>query len=123
MGVLPVHYDKATIKELTKELSIGGIQGAIYGAMISISTGFLLKRFSTVYRNVRAQVRVFYHCAWISMGSVFVADKQLIKFQEKYYENEYHRRQQALDIAADKGLYLDDQDVVKSTTTEGVHYD
>lgn len=86
------------------------------GAAIGITSALLLRRYSTVYRNVRMQVRVFYHCSWISMGAVFTADKQLIKFQERYYQNELKRRERILDEAAERGIFLEEESVLKSTT-------
>ncbi|SCU81145.1 LAMI_0B04962g1_1 [Lachancea mirantina] len=114
--VQPVHYDPATIKELTRELLVAAGIGAAKGALIGVTSAFLLRRFSTVYRNVRTPVRVFYHSAWISMGAVFHADKQLIKFQNKYYEREIARRSRILDEAADRGIFLEEESIVSSTT-------
>lgn len=85
--------------------------------MISVVSSLLLRRFSTVFRNVRNQVKVFYHCSWISMGAVFQADKQLLKFQSKYYETELRRREKILDEAADRGIFLEEESVVSSTTS------
>lgn len=116
-GVQPIHYDRETIKELTKEILTASGIGAFRGAIIGLTTALLLRRFSTVYRNVRTQVRVFYHCSWISMGAVFYADKQLIKFQNRYYENEIKRRSRILDEAAERGIFLEEDSVVTSTTS------
>lgn len=90
--------------------------GAAQGALISITTGLILRRVSTVYKNVRTPVRVFYHCSWISMGAVFRADKQLIIFQNNYYANEMKRRSQILDEAADRGIFLEEDFVSDSVT-------
>ncbi|KAL6944776.1 hypothetical protein ACO0RG_001530 [Hanseniaspora osmophila] len=114
MSVKPVHYDKDSIKELTKELLVAGTKGAVQGAIISITTGLLLKRFSPTYRNVRNQVKVFYHSAWIASGSTFQCDKQLIKFQERYYQSELDRRSRILDEAAERGIFLEEDMVSKS---------
>ncbi|SCU97682.1 LADA_0H07646g1_1 [Lachancea dasiensis] len=116
-GVQPIHYDPETVKELTRELFIASGIGALRGAAIGLTTGLLLRRFSTVYRHVRTQVRVFYQISWISMGAVFYADKQLIKFQNRYYEKETKRRSRILDEAADRGIFLEDDSVVTSTTS------
>ena len=86
------------------------------GALISITTGLILRRVSTVYRDVRMQVRVFYHCSWISMGAVFRADKQLIIFQNNYYANEMQRRSKILDEAADRGVFLEEDFISDSVT-------
>lgn len=51
------------------------------------------------------------------MGAVFYADKQLIKFQERYYENELKRRSRILDEAADRGIFLEEDAVVQGTTS------
>lgn len=115
--VQPIHYDPASVKQLTKEILVASGIGAVKGAVIGITTALLLRRFSTVYRHVRTQVRVFYHSAWISMGAVFYADKQLIKFQERYYENELKRRSRILDEAADRGIFLEEDAVVQGTTS------
>ncbi|SCV04359.1 LAME_0H17810g1_1 [Lachancea meyersii CBS 8951] len=116
-GTQPVHYEPETVKELTKELLVASGIGAVRGAAIGITTALLLRRFSTVYKNVRTQVRVFYHISWISMGAVFYADKQLIKFQNRYYENETKRRSRILDEAAERGIFLEDDAAVASTTS------
>lgn len=114
--VQPVHYDPQTVKQLTKEITIASCIGALKGGAIGLVTGLLLRRFSTTYRTVRSQVRVFYHCSWISMGIVFNADKQLIKFQDNYYVNELKRRERILDEAAERGIFLEEGNVIKSTT-------
>ncbi|SCV01096.1 LANO_0F10110g1_1 [Lachancea nothofagi CBS 11611] len=116
-GIQPAHYDPETVKELTKELLVASGIGAVRGAAIGLTTALLLRRFSTVYRTVRIQVRVFYHISWISMGAVFYADKQLIKFQNRYYENESKRRSKILDEAAERGIFLEDDSVVTRTTS------
>mgnify|MGYP001199726307 FL=1 len=92
--------------------------GAAQGAVISVVSGLLLRRFSTVYRNVRAQVRVFYHCSWISMGAVFQADKQLLKFQANYYEKELQRRSRILDEAVERGIFLEEEAALSSTVPQ-----
>lgn len=51
------------------------------------------------------------------MGAVFYADKQLIKFQNRYYENEIKRRSRILDEAAERGIFLEEDSVVTSTTS------
>ncbi|KAG0657552.1 hypothetical protein C6P45_002422 [Maudiozyma exigua] len=114
--VQPIHYDPATVKQLTREVSVACFIGAAQGALISITTGLILRRVSTVYKNVRTPVRVFYHCSWISMGAVFRADKQLIIFQNNYYANEMKRRSQILDEAADRGIFLEEDFVSDSVT-------
>ncbi|CAB4254055.1 similar to Saccharomyces cerevisiae YBR255C-A Putative protein of unknown function [Maudiozyma barnettii] len=114
--VQPIHYDPATVKQLTREIAVACVVGAAQGALISITTGLILRRVSTVYRNVRTPVRVFYHCSWISMGAVFRADKQLVIFQNNYYANEMKRRSQILDEAADRGIFLEEDFVSDSTT-------
>ncbi|CAI4059295.1 hypothetical protein N7582_001335 [Saccharomyces uvarum] len=116
-NVLPIHYDPKTVKQLTKEITVASCVGAAQGALLSISTALLLRRFSLVYRNVRTQVRVFYHCSWISMGAVFRADKQLVKFQTNYYREEQKRREKILDEAADRGLFLEDDSLSSSRST------
>lgn len=116
--VQPIHYDPATVKQLTKEILIASGIGALKGATVGIVTGLLLRRFSTTYRNVRTQVRVFYHCSWISMGIVFNADKQLIRFQDRYYAEELKRRQRILDEAAERGIFLEEEAVSLSTTKQ-----
>ncbi|OXB44753.1 hypothetical protein B1J92_D05318g [Nakaseomyces glabratus] len=113
--VQPIHHDTQTVQQLTKEIAIAAGIGAVQGALISITTALLLRRYSTIYRNVRTQVRVFYHISWISMGAVFRADKQLIKFQSKYYENEVKRRERILDEAAERGIFLEEESVAQST--------
>lgn len=92
--------------------------GALQGALISVTSALLLRRYSTIYRNVRTQVRVFYHISWISMGAVFRADKQLIKFQSKYYETELKRRERILDEAAERGIFLEEEAVGQSTISK-----
>ncbi|GAV49253.1 hypothetical protein ZYGR_0N06600 [Zygosaccharomyces rouxii] len=114
--VQPIHYDPATVRQLTKEIAVASCIGAAQGALISLTTGLLLRRFSRVYKNVRTAVRVFYHSSWISMGAVFQADKQLLKFQSKYYETELKRRERILDEAAERGIFLEDGAVAESTT-------
>lgn len=52
------------------------------------------------------------------MGAVFQADKQLLKFQSKYYETELKRRERILDEAADRGIFLEEESVVSSTTSQ-----
>ncbi|CEP60603.1 Rcf3p LALA0_S01e14752g [Lachancea lanzarotensis] len=116
-GVQPVHYDPETVKELTHELLVASGIGALRGAAIGITTALLMRRFSTVYRTVRTQVRVFYHISWISMGAVFYADRQLIKFQNRYHEKEAKRRSRILDEAADRGIFLEEDVTVSSTTS------
>ncbi|CAH00853.1 hypothetical protein KDRO_D06720 [Kluyveromyces lactis] len=108
-NVQPVHYDPSTVKQLTKEIAIASGIGALKGAAIGLVTALLLRKFSTTYRNVRTQVRVFYHCSWISMGIVFNADKQLIKFQDRYYAEEMKRREKILDEAAERGIFLEEE--------------
>ncbi|AMD20674.1 HDL070Wp [Eremothecium sinecaudum] len=116
MGQLkPIHYDQQTVRQLSHEIIIASCVGALYGAAISISTALLMRRYSSVYRNVKNQVRVFYHCSWISMGAVFNADKQVVRFQGKYYANEMKRRERILDEAAERGIFLEEDDVVLST--------
>lgn len=51
------------------------------------------------------------------MGAVFYADKQLLKFQSNYYENELKRRSRILDEAADRGIFLEEDSAVTSTTS------
>ncbi|GAV54162.1 hypothetical protein ZYGR_0AK06640 [Zygosaccharomyces rouxii] len=80
--VQPIHYDPATVRQLTKEIAVASCIGAAQGAVISLTSGLLLRRFSHVYKNIRTPVRVFYHCSWISMGAVFQADKQLLRFNQ-----------------------------------------
>ncbi|SCW01144.1 LAFE_0D06062g1_1 [Lachancea fermentati] len=115
--VQPIHYDPDSVKQLSKEILVASGIGALKGAVVGITTALLLRRFSTTYRNVRTQVRVFYHCSWISMGAVFYADKQLLKFQSNYYENELKRRSRILDEAADRGIFLEEDSAVTSTTS------
>ncbi|QLL32258.1 hypothetical protein HG536_0C04270 [Torulaspora globosa] len=116
--VQPIHYDPATVKQLTKEIAVASMIGAAQGAVISVVSAMLLRRFSTIYRNVRTQVRVFYHCSWISMGAVFQADKQLLKFQSNYYENELKRRSKILDEAAERGIFLEEDAAASSTVLQ-----
>ncbi|AAS54734.1 AGR244Wp [Eremothecium gossypii ATCC 10895] len=115
--VKPIHYDEATISQLTRELAIASCIGALKGAAIGITSALLLRTFSPVYRNVRTQVKVFYHCAWISMGVVVQADKQVISFQERYYRDEMVRRARILDEAADRGIFLEEDAAAISTTS------
>ncbi|CDF88120.1 uncharacterized protein ZBAI_00834 [Zygosaccharomyces bailii ISA1307] len=117
--VQPIHYDPQTVKQLTKEIAVASCVGAAQGALISITSALLLRRFSKVYRNVRTPVRVFYHCSWISMGAVFQADKQLLKFQSKYYDTELKCRERILDEAADRGIFLEEEAASASTTKSG----
>ncbi|AET39452.1 Rcf3p Ecym_4398 [Eremothecium cymbalariae DBVPG len=112
--VQPIHYAPGTVRQLTKEIAIAICVGALKGAVIGISSAFLLRTFSPVYRNVRTQVKVFYHCSWISMGAVFQADKQLIKFQETYHAQEALRRERILEEAADRGIFLEDDSIMPS---------
>ncbi|CDO93957.1 unnamed protein product [Kluyveromyces dobzhanskii CBS 2104] len=114
--VQPIHYDPNTVKQLTKEISIASGIGALKGAAVGLVTALLLRRFSVTYRNVRTQVRVFYHCSWISMGIVFNADKQLIKFQDRYYVDEMRRRERILDEAAERGIFLEEDAAAPSVT-------
>lgn len=51
------------------------------------------------------------------MGAVFYADKQLIKFQNRYYEKETQRRSKILDEAAERGIFLEEDSVAASTTS------
>ncbi|CCF59320.1 hypothetical protein KAFR_0G02880 [Kazachstania africana CBS 2517] len=114
--VQPIHYSQATVKELTKQIAVASCIGAFQGGLISITTGLLLRKFSSIYRTVRLPVRVFYHCSWISMGMVFRADKQLIIFQQNYYSQELQRRGKLLDEAADRGIFLEEEAITRSTT-------
>lgn len=50
------------------------------------------------------------------MGAVFQADKQLLKFQSKYYDTELKRRERILDEAADRGIFLEEEAASASTT-------
>lgn len=52
------------------------------------------------------------------MGAVFRADKQLIKFQSKYYETELKRRERILDEAAERGIFLEEESVGLSTISK-----
>lgn len=49
------------------------------------------------------------------MGAVFQADKQLLKFQAKYYETELKRRNRILDEAAERGIFLEEEAAASST--------
>lgn len=116
--VQPIHYDPKTVKQLTKEIAVACVIGAVKGAAVGLTSALLLRQFSATYRNVRNQVRVFYHCSWISMGAVFNADKQLIRFQDNYYANELKRRERILDEAAERGIFLEDDAVTLSTVND-----
>ncbi|EDO14346.1 hypothetical protein Kpol_182p4 [Vanderwaltozyma polyspora DSM 70294] len=113
--VQPVHYDSSTVNQLSKDLVKYIVLGGLKGAAIGISTAFLLRRYSTLYRTSRIQVRTFYHIAWISYCAYFTADGHLITFQKKYFDDELKRRKTLLDEAAEKGVFLEEEDVVRST--------
>ncbi|CAI4037486.1 hypothetical protein SMKI_02G3630 [Saccharomyces mikatae IFO 1815] len=51
------------------------------------------------------------------MGAVFRADKQLLKFQTNYYREEQKRREKILDEAAERGLFLEDENLNSSRST------
>ena len=89
--------------------------GAAKGAFIGITSAFVLRRYSTVFRTLRSQVKTFYYCAWVSYGAYFTADSHLLTFQKQYFEDELKRRQTELNEAAEKGIFLEEEDVIKST--------
>lgn len=106
-NVLLAHHTPGRIEELTKELLIAGSIGAFRGAVISISTALMLRLISPTYRTARTQVKVWYHVTWISMGIVFWADKQLVKFEERVAEEERIRESRILDEAAERGIFIE----------------
>lgn len=109
-------YIVAFTNSLNLQIAVASCIGAAQGALISLTSGLLLRKFSRVYKNVRTPVRVFYHCSWISMGSVFQADKQLLRFQSKHYETELKRRERILDEAAERGLFLEEGAAAEGVT-------
>lgn len=116
--VKPAHHDPRKIDQLSGELFTAGFIGALKGAVLGLTTALALRFISPTYRTARMPVKVFYHATWISMGTVIVADKQLIDFEERMYEEELVKRQRLLDEAADRGIYLEDD---KRNLDDGLH--
>ncbi|CCE62591.1 hypothetical protein TPHA_0C04410 [Tetrapisispora phaffii CBS 4417] len=113
--VQPVHYDPKNLKILSNDLVTQSLLGAGKGLLIAGSTALLLNRFSPLFRNARIQVKTFYYVAWISYSSYFQADSHLLTFQSNVFKDEVKRRQKALDDAAEKGIFLEEKDVIQST--------
>jgi hypothetical protein len=106
-NTLLAHQSPRRLEELSKELLIAGSIGAVKGSVISITTGLMLRLLSPTYRTARTQVKVWYHVTWISMGIVFWADKQLVKFEERVAREERERHSKILDEAADRGIFIE----------------
>ncbi|CCH63156.1 hypothetical protein TBLA_0J01610 [Henningerozyma blattae CBS 6284] len=90
---------------------IGAAQGALFG----ITSGFLLKRYNKLYRNARFQVHVLYQCFCVAYTGAFKGDKQLISFQERYFQQENEKRKLLINKAADQGIFLEDDATIMST--------
>ncbi|KAK5782320.1 Rcf3p PWA37_005324 [Arxiozyma heterogenica] len=110
----PVHYDKETLKELTKQIAYASIIGGAKGALFSVTSALILTKTSRIFRTLRLPLKIFYHCAIISSGIILSGEAQVNKFQSQYYQNELQKRQKLLDEAADNGVFLDENYISKS---------
>lgn len=102
------HHQPHKVEQLWSELLIAGAIGAAKGACIGVSSALLLRLVSPTYRTARTQVKVFYHLVWISGGAVWRAERQLLDFEGRTMIEEEMRRVKLLDEAADRGIFLED---------------
>lgn len=107
-NIKPIHHEPKRVQQLSSELLYSGAIGAAKGLLIGLTSGLFLTIFNKTCRTVRTPVKAYYLVAWASMGCVFGADKQLINFSERMYSEESIRRQNILDEAADRGIFLED---------------
>ncbi|CCC70266.1 hypothetical protein NCAS_0E01960 [Naumovozyma castellii] len=107
-GLQPIKSsDPVVLKRLTKELLLASLIGGSQGALLSFASAFFLKRYSPLYRGLRSQVRVFYHCTIISSGIIFKAEGQISKFQQKISQEQDLKKDQFLEEAADNGVFVE----------------
>ncbi|KAH3901010.1 uncharacterized protein SCDLUD_002475 [Saccharomycodes ludwigii] len=105
---LPKNYTQDDINQLSKELLIAGGIGALKGALFSVTTAILMRKYSMVYKNVRMPVRLLYHTTCIGSASVYYAEQQLLRYEDKRTQLELKRRRKILDEAAERGIFLED---------------
>lgn len=101
------------IKELNKEIGIATLIGGLQGALLSVPTALYMRKRSAVYRNVRAPLRILFHLSFICAFAIFNAESQLLVYKQRDYQREMKRREDVLNEAADRGIFLEEDMLAK----------
>ena len=109
-------------KTLSKELLITSAIGGIKGGLIGITGAIMLRYLWSQWRSLRVPIKCFWYVSWVSMGSVFGADKHVEVFSNRMLLEQQEKKRILLQDAAENGIFIDftDRNDLTSSQIENI---